>query len=256
MIYKCPKCNSEFRADIVGIVFCPSCNEKVRVGKGLSNGTAWDRAGGGSFVNAFIETVKKSIFNPMEYFEEVRLGQGYIRPLIFATIISILVFIAAAAYQAGFQALAIGMDVASKVKGVFSPFLAISAPFTVLFLAGAVLIGVPLFTVAVTFIQAAVCHLCLTIVGAGERGYWGTFRTMCYASGPQVFQLFPVFGGFIGPMWQLAITVIGFRVVHNTSYSRSAVAVFLPVMVCCGVVFLVLIAIAGGAVGSLIKGGA
>lgn len=254
MIYKCPKCGADFRSDVSGVVVCPTCSERVMVLMLPKDGTEWDKSLQGDYVNAFFNTVKKSILKPVEHFEEVRDGRGYLKPLVYITVISMFVFLCAAAYQAGFQAIAVSMDMASKVRGTLFPFFAFSAPLTVFVLAVSTLIGVPLFVIVMTFIQAGICHLCLMIVSAANRGYEGTFRTICYASGPQVIQILPLLGGFVGPLWQMALTIVGFKVVHRTSYVRSVVAVFLPMMICCGLILLIIVAIAGGTMGSLLKG--
>lgn len=253
MIYRCPACNAQFQCDVSGIVACPGCGEQSRVEVAVAEGTSFDRAGRGGWVSAFFEAVKLSIADPLVFFEQVAAGRGWVRPWAYATIISTFVFLIAAAYQAGFQALAISMNIAAEIERAFFPLAALSIPLTVGFVALLGLVGVPIFTTMMLFIQAGVCHLCLLILSAVRRDYWATFRTICYATGPQLFQVVPLLGGMVGPIWQLVLVIIGLKVVHRTTYGRSALAVFLPTILCCGVILLVGIAIMGGVAGALIS---
>lgn len=252
MIYRCPNCSAQFKSDVAGVVVCPSCAAQVRVEIAVAEGNAWDRAVPRGWGSAFFETVKLSIADPIVFFEQVAGGQGWMRPWAYATVISTFVFLIAMAYQAGFQALAISASLAAELKQAFFPFAALSIPLTVGIIALLGLVGIPIFTTMMLFIQAGVCHLCLLILSAVRRDYWATYRTICYATGPQLFQVVPLLGGMVGPIWQLVLVIIGLKVVHQTSYGRSALAVFLPTILCCGALLLVGIAVLGGVAGALI----
>jgi hypothetical protein len=41
------------------------------------------------------------------------------------------------------------------------------------------------------------------------------------------------------------LQIIGMKVVHRTSYGRSTIAVLLPMLLCCGVILLIGVAVAG-----------
>lgn len=252
MIYRCPRCNAPFQSDAAGVVICPACGAQVRTGVAAAPGNAWDRAQRGGWSGAFFETVKRSIADPVSFFEEVAAGSGWVRPWAYATGITTVVFLVAMAYQAGFQALAISASLAAELKSAFFPFAALSIPVTLGLVALLTLVVVPLFTTLTLFFQAAICHGCLMALSAVRRDYWATFRTVCYASGPQLFQVVPILGGLVGPLWQLVLVIIGLKVVHQTSYGRSALAVFLPTILCCGALLLVGVAVIGGVAGALI----
>jgi len=251
MIYACPSCGQKFKCDAAGVVQCPSCSAQVRVAEAAAHGTAWDRAAHGGWANAFFATVKGSIVDPVAFFESVGRGSGFMRPWAYAVIVTTIVFLVAAAYQAGFQALALSVNIASEVRHALFPLAALSIPLTIAAVAGFCIVAVPIFSTFVIFLQAAIYHLCLIILGAAKGDFWATFRTACYASGPQLFQIVPLLGGMVGPIWQLVLVVIGIKVVHKTTYSRSLLAVFLPTILCCGIVLLIAIAIFGGVIGAL-----
>lgn len=240
MIYACPRCNGQFQAAPGAAVHCPHCQGEVRVPAAAVEGAAWDRESRGLWFEAFFDTIKASITSPVEFCGEVAAGRGWVRPYLFALVISTIAFLVAAAYQAGFQWLAAG---ASLGAGALAHALVL--PFST----GAILtfgvIAVPVGTTIALLIQALVYHLCLMLLGAARRDFMATFRITCYAAGPQVFQVVPLIGGLFAWAWQLALVIIGLKVTHETSYGRSAVAVFLPMLLCCGMMLLVGSTVAG-----------
>ena len=52
-------------------------------------------------------------------------------------------------------------------------------------------------------------------------------------------------------IWQIVLDVIGLKEAHETTYGKSALAVFLPTIVCCGFFILFFTMIAGSIVGAL-----
>lgn len=253
MIYQCPNCSAKFRADAAGLVICPACNTQVKIEIQVAEGSSWDRASRGGLAGAFVETVKRSLIDPQIFFEEVSGGSGWRRPTIFAVIVYTIVYIAAIAYQAGFQGLTVGAQMASQIKNAFIPAIMLSIPLYLLIAAIIVAVVMPVFTALVLFLQSAVFHLCLMVVGGAGRDFQATYRTVCFSSGPQLLAVVPIFGQIAAPVWQIVLLIIGLKVVHKTTYAKSALAVFLPILLCCGAIILVAIAIAGGITGVLIK---
>jgi hypothetical protein len=240
MIYRCPICNSEFKAEGAGNFVCPSCHGEVHAGAG--SGTAIDSESRGKWLDAGWAVVKMSIADPTGHFEKVGAGSGWLRPWLFALVISAIVFMIAAAYQLGFQMLAASVEMAADIA---SPLSMLTVPFSAVFLVTFAVIGVPVGTTVMLILQAAIYHVCLMILGAARRSLVDSFRVVCYSVGPQLFQIVPILGGFVAWVWQLVLQIIGMKVVHRTSYGRSTIAVLLPMLLCCGVVLLIGVAIAG-----------
>jgi hypothetical protein len=240
MIYRCPLCKSEFKATGDGYFDCPSCHEKVHVG--ASGGTAIDSESRGKWLDAGFAVVKMSIVDPVGHFERVGGGSGWLRPWLFALVISAIVFMIAVAYQLGFQMLAASIEMAADFA---NPLAMMSVPFSAVFLVTFAIIGVPVGTTIALVLQAAVYHVCLMILGAARRGLVDSFRVVCYSVGPQLFQIVPLLGGLVAWVWQMVLTIIGMKVVHRTSYGRSAIAVLLPMLLCCGVILIIGVAVAG-----------
>jgi len=249
MIYSCPHCNAKFKAEGPGFFVCPSCSQKVKVGAPLA-GTAWDVESQGKWVEAMVSTIKEAITEPVRFFESMAGGKGWIRPLIFAMVISMLVFMISAAYQMGFQTIASSLDLADPAESLaFLSVYPISAGALVMFAAFAV----PTGTTIGLLVQAGIYHLCLMILGAAKKGFQDTFRVACYSMAPQVFQIVPLLGGLIAWGWQAVLSIIGIKVVHETSYGKSTVAVFLPMILCCGFIALIGAAVAGWIFAALIS---
>ncbi|HPQ80154.1 MAG TPA: YIP1 family protein [bacterium] len=255
MIYECPGCHSRFRCDSPGVVECPSCGAKSKVVAVSPVFSAWDDERGGNWVGAFFNAIKFSLMKPVEFFEAISQRSGWLRPWAYALVVSCVVFLFSAAYQAGFQALALGLDLSSEVRNAFIPFAAITLPFSAWVVVALCAVVVPVFTTGVLLLQSAVYHACLIVIGEARGGFEQTFRVVCYSNGPQLFQIVPLLGGAIGPVWQLVLIIIGVKVSHKTSYARSALAVFLPTILCCGILFIASAAILGGVMGAAIAGG-
>lgn len=247
MTYICPDCGVKFSCEGGGLYECPSCNHKIKVDAVQHYaGTDWDRESAGNWFNAFYETIRFSLTKPEDFFECVARGRGISRPFIFALIISFVTFMLMAAYQAGFYAIGVIPFSASPLA------FTMSIPIAIGFVALGSIVAVPLLTAAGLLIGSAVIHLCLMIIAEARRTYWDTFRMICYASGPQLFQIVPLLGNVVAWGWQLVLWIIGVKVVHRTTYGRSMLAIFLPTIFCCGLLMLIFSAVAGSIIAALV----
>jgi len=217
-------------------------------------GGAWDRAQGGLWAEAFVADVKESIADPMIFFSKIAGGRGWVRPWFFATIISVAVFLIALSYQLGFQSLAASAHIGGLFSAVYKPFLVLSVPFAIAAMALFALIGIPIFTTVALIFQTLITHFCLVLLGGARREMEATFRVICFSMGPQLFQVIPLIGGLIAWGWQMVLIIIGLKVVHGTSYARSALAVFLPTLACCGAILLLAATIFGWTFAAIFAG--
>ena len=92
-------------------------------------------------------------------------------------------------------------------------------------------IGLPVMTIVGVFLVSAVLHVCLMIVRGNKKGFEATFRVIAYANSTQIFGIIPVLGGLVGGIWTVVVWIIGIRESHGISTGRSALAVFLPILV-------------------------
>jgi hypothetical protein len=112
----------------------------------------------------------------------------------------------------------------------------------------AMIIVLPLLIVIGLFIYSGIVHLCLMMVGGANRPFETTFRVLAFSQGSAgPLQIIPLCGGLISGVWALVCDCIGLARAHETDTGRAVLAVFLPVIVCCGGV---LIAFMFGAMGA------
>ena len=105
---------------------------------------------------------------------------------------------------------------------------------------------VPLAIVIVLFIGAAIVHLCLMIVGGANQPFETTFRVLAFTQGSTgVLQLIPVCGGVIAAVWGIVVNCIGLARAHETDTGRALLAIFLPLIVCCGLAFVISFMVGG-----------
>jgi hypothetical protein len=98
----------------------------------------------------------------------------------------------------------------------------------------------PLLVVVGMFISTVIYHLALMVLGDGKRGFPVTFRAVAYGNTPGLLCILPLCGGFIGGIWALVLTIIGFKAGHNSEWWQAILAYFLPGILCCCLVIWIL----------------
>jgi hypothetical protein len=193
------------------------------------SGLPWDHRQERGFVNAFIETLVMVLTRPGEAFAVMKREGGLGEPLVYALIGGCLGGIVALLFSLGLQSagfFANRHDTFAAMAGMGVG----SAAFIVL---------VPLFIVISLFILSAIIHLCLMIVGGANQSFETTFRVLAFSQGSTgPLQMIPVCGGLIAFVWWLVCNCIGLARAHDTDTGRAVLAVFLPLIVCCGGIML------------------
>jgi hypothetical protein len=204
------------------------------------SGLPWDRRQELGLFNAFIETLKLVLMNPAVAFAQMKTEGGVTEPLIYAVIGGSVGFVVYFLFSMFFSAFGM-MSHRNPLAGLMG--FGFGAIFILLF--------VPVFLALGLFIGSAILHLCLMLVGGAKRSYETTFRVICFVVG-SVYPLMivPICGGLISGIWGLVLECIGLAKAHDTSTGKAALAVFLPLIVCCGGGFLC--ALMFGVLGSLI----
>jgi len=97
------------------------------------------------------------------------------------------------------------------------------------------LILLPVLIVFGLFIGGAIVHLCLMIVGGANKPFETTVRVLAFTQGSTgPLQMIPLCGGIIASVWAVVLNCIGLARAHETDTGRAVLAVFLPLIVCCG----------------------
>jgi hypothetical protein len=203
---------------------------------GARSGLPWDDRQQKGFFTAFIETLQMVLTRPAEAFTVMKREGGFGEPLLYGVV---------------------GGSVGAIVSFLFSLLLHSFGMFTdqrnpLGAMAGmgigsiGFIILAPLAIAIVLFIGAGIVHLCLMIVGGANQPFETTFRVLAFSHGStSVLQLIPICGGLIAGVWAIVVNCIGLARAHETDTGRAVLAVFLPVIVCCGLGFIAALLIPG-----------
>jgi hypothetical protein len=189
------------------------------------SGLPWEHREERGFINAFIETLAMVLTKPDLAFRTMKTEGGLAEPLIYALIGGCVGGIVSLLLSLGLQSMGV-------FAGQRDSFAALAGLGIGSF---ALIILVPLFIVIALFIGAAIVHLCLMIVGGANKSFEATFRVLAFSHGSTgPLQIIPVCGGLISAVWALVVNCIGLARAHETTTGRAVLAVFLPLLVCCG----------------------
>jgi hypothetical protein len=187
-----------------------------------TSSTPWEDMASLGFFTAFFRTMKQVLFSPTAFFSNMPLNKGMGSPLLYGVIISFFGTTIGLLEQFAFSGFMGSFSQVEGMQGVNffqTAFLLIYALF------------LPIMIVVGLFINSAIFHICLLIVGAGKRGFEATFRVVSYACSSQAFALVPFVGWFIIIIYNLVLWTIGFRESHRTTTGKALIAVVLPMIV-------------------------
>jgi len=88
---------------------------------------------------------------------------------------------------------------------------------------------VPVLGIVGIFIGGLLLHICFKIVG-GSGSYEGTVRTVSYASAISAVSWIPIVGWIIG-LYAIYLNIVGGTFVHDLTMGKSAIAVFIPIII-------------------------
>lgn len=189
------------------------------------SGLPWEHRQERGFFNAFIETLAMVLTKPDLAFRTMKTEGGLAEPLIYALIGGCVGGIVSLLLSLGLQS----MGLFAGQRDTFGALAGIGVGSI------ALIVLVPVFIVIVLFIGAAIVHLCLMIVGGANKPFEATFRVLAFSQGSTgPLQIIPVCGGLIAGVWALVVNCIGLARAHETTTGRAVLAVFLPLVVCCG----------------------
>jgi len=188
-------------------------------------GLPWEHRQERGLFNAFIETLSLVLTRPAEAFSVMKREGGFGEPLIYALIGGCVGGIVSFLFSLGFQSLGLFTDKNNSLAAMTGIGLG----------SAAMIILLPLFLVLGLFIGSGIVHLCLMIVGGANQSFETTFRVVAFSQGSaSPLQMIPLCGGLISGVWALVCSCIGLARAHETTTGRAVLAVFLPVILCCG----------------------
>src|SRR6266581_103321 len=204
------------------------------------SGLPWDERHSRGLFSAFIETLQMVLSKPGAAFTAMKREGGLGEPLLYGLIGGSFGFIVYFIYNLAFQSL-----------GMFANR---NNPFTHLIGAGIgeifLIVCAPLFVLIGIFVGSAILHVCLLLVGGARQSFETTFWVVCFAGGSvNPLLVIPFCGGLIVGIWKIVLYCIGLARVHETDTGRAVLAVFLPLIVCCG--GLIVCAMLFGGIGAM-----
>lgn len=188
----------------------------------------WEQPGY-PLLEGLYETAKLIITSPSEAFARMSTTGDLGRPLVYAVIFGWIGVIASQIYQLAFRG----------AMWSFIPNMPRQSEFMVGPVANVVtMIVAPVLILLGVFIGAAIIHLFLMMVGGASKGFATTVRVVCYASTTQVLQVVPFCGGIISAVWTIVLEIIGIAQAHRTTQGKAALAVLLPIALCCACIVI------------------
>ncbi len=192
-------------------------------------GLPWEHRSERGFFNAFFETLVMALTKPTMAFATMKREGGLTEPLIYAVIGGSVGLIASLLFNVAIQSFGLFADRNNALTGM------VGVGFGLIFL----IILMPVFVTIGMFIGAGILHVCLMIVGGAKQPFETTFRVLCFSMGSAYpLMIVPICGGFIAGVWGIVLECIGLARAHETDTGRAVLAVFLPLIVCCGGGFL------------------
>jgi hypothetical protein len=187
------------------------------------------------FLPAFSQTWSESVFRPAEFFRRAPKTGNLGAALLYSCLIGIAGSMLSLFWTYWFWESSPDLERIYQLFGMDYNRA----------LLGYIALLVPIFTIIGIFIAAAIYHLCLMLTGANKYGFETTLRGFCYSYGPQLLAVIPQCGGLIALIWQIILTVIAWREMHESTTGRVVTAALLPLIFCCGLIIIFALGLAG-----------
>ncbi len=178
----------------------------------------WEERDRYGTLNALVATIRQVFVAPRRLFSRMPVGLGILQPLLFAALLGLI-----GALFDWMWSLASG-----DLPFVLSPEA--DRLFHGPWLTGASFVLSPITVVVMVFLRATVFHGLLTLMGGNRLGFEATFRVVAYSRATRLLSILPLCGGFVGLVWELAVTVIGLARIHECADWKAIVAVLAPVL--------------------------
>lgn len=226
-------------AEVIDEIAPAEAGDQVTAEAAAQEGPAWEHRGELGFLKALLETVRDVLIEPTATFSRMKQRGGFGSPLVFLLILSMVGAVVQEAYNMAFRhfggTLLQGDQANALMAQMRTPLDSLQT-----------IVLMPIFIVIGAFLVAGIVHLCLMLVGGANRPYEATFRVLAYANGAgALFSLVPGCGALIAFVWVLVVEIIGLSEVQQIGKGRAALAILLPMIVCCGLIIAALAA--GGA---------
>lgn len=189
----------------------------------------WEESEQG-FLKAYLNTLRKVLFNTREFFNNTTALQGWLMPLLFGVISEILGMFFNIMYSKG----------GISSYGEFFRFIGnIQSHQFFIISSLALFLYFPLATLFL--------HIGVFILG-GKGGLNRTFRVLTYSSSASILYAIPYIGALLSLIFRIVIILKGYRIFHEFSILRGITALLVPpalLLVMILLLFLIPLAIVG-----------
>lgn len=180
--------------------------------------------------------------NPSEAFTAMKREGGMTEPLLYALVGGSFGYIVYLLFMLFVPSFAMFGNRHNAMAGMFG--MGIGVVLAIIMVPIALTLGV--------FLCAGILHLCLMMVGGAKQRFETTFRVVCFSIGSTYpLVIVPFCGGIVAGIWALVLECIGLARAHETDTGRAVLAVFLPLVLCCGA-WILCVMVFGG-IGALMQ---
>ena len=252
----CPGCGKEIPEGYSG-ASCPSCGASLASREDVQAGPAgipWEDRHQLGFLNALVANLRLILSDPTRFFSDLpkreNLGAAFQYLLLLTWVGGLGGLVWGQVFQSSQMAMlkSFGFNVPEQV---WSPGM------RVFFIVGFAIV-IPIAVLIGTFIWTGIVHVFLWILGGAKEGYEATLRVYAYSRGSTaLFEWIPFCGTIVAIIWSLVLQIIGLSRVHEIGGGKAALAILLPLALCC-VIVAALVAAFFGAIMALVgqSGGA
>ena len=170
----------------------------------------------------FLDKVKMILLNPKKFFSIMPRTGGYKEPLIFYITIIVI----------------------TTLLSIVCDITLLSSSFSIMSL-----LLVPIAAILALFICALITHITLKILG-GQGEYESTLRVMVYSSAASIFAWIP-FAGILAVFYQIYISIIGYKTVHNISALKIIIGFLLITFLIIVILAIIIMAIGMAFIGAI-----
>lgn len=175
--------------------------------------SSWEAEWKTNLINAYINTVKDVITQPIDYFKTLRPFEDFFSLAIFIFINSFIATLASMAFQFTFGAL-------------FNPAALIGIPFL---LCGAIVF--PVIITLLKFLIGGLLHLFLKFIGGTEKEFNTTMSVYGLGSAAMLFEVIPFVGWLINLVYVIIVNIFGQAKAHEITPGRAFLSILLPTLI-------------------------
>jgi hypothetical protein len=198
-----------------------------------------------------LPTIGQFVTSPLAAFSKMSLTVDLVRPIAYYVVLVLVGAAIAQLWNAIFFEQTIRMLrqlLPPEFAERFAPLLQRPSVVQIVL----TLIITPLLMLVLLFIWTALVHAGLVILGGAGGGFAATLRVVCYARTSDLAAVVPLAGGLVGFVWRRILEAIGLCTAHKCDPWKGAVAVILPMVVCCACIAVGAFAF-GAAIASALK---